>query len=381
VSGSATDVPRTTVEGSAELIVRRLLAVRRGEQVALVCDGESEMAMVEALASAIDAVAGEFTILRQPSRDTRRKNELSPVIERGLEAADCLIGLTRSGGAPTYAKAVKRLLDARRLRSISMVMRSLDNFTSGGALADYDALHADGVALASIWQQAEQIRITSPAGTDLRAPIAGEEVIIECGYATQPGQEAAFSDGEVSQMPRQDAAHGIVVVDGPIAHLGLPSEPITLHVEGGRVTAVEGSDPVAQGLRRIVTSIDRADNIAEIGIGLNPACRRNGDFEEEKKARGNVHVAIGDNVFYGGAVECAVHMDMVLYQPTVEMDERKVVVDGAVALALELDGIGLNCASRPVLDSRPASEILDYDKRGLPRDRRGKRPPADSDRR
>ncbi len=328
MSGASPPVPRTAVDNSAELIVRRLLAVRRGEQVALVCDDESEMAMVEALARAIDAVAGEFTILRQPSRDTARKNELSPVIERGLEAADCLIGLTRSGGAPTYAKSVKRLLDARRLRSISMVMRSLDNFTSGGALADYDALHADGLALASIWQQAERIRITSPAGTDLLAPIAGEEVIIECGFATRPGQEAAFSDGEVSQMPRQNAAQGIVVVDGPIAHLGLPGAPITLRIEAGRVATVEGSDPVAKALRRIITTIDHADNIAEIGIGLNPACRRNGDFEEEKKARGNVHIAIGDNVFYGGAVECAVHMDMVLYRPTVVLDDRAVVVEG-----------------------------------------------------
>ena len=118
----------------------------------------------------------------------------------------------------------------------------------------------------------------------------------------------------------------------PAPHLGLPGEPITLRVEDGRVREVEGADSVAEELRRIVTEIDRADNIAEVGIGLNPACRRNGDFEEEKKARGNVHVAIGDNVFYGGSVECAVHMDMVVYRPTVELGDRAVVIDGKVAL-------------------------------------------------
>jgi leucyl aminopeptidase (aminopeptidase T) len=320
------------VQRGAELIVRRLLAVRPGEQVALVCDGESEMEMVGALAAVVESVGAEFTILQQPLRGTERKNDLTPVIERGLEAADCLIGLTRSGGAPTYARAVKRLLDARRLRSISMVMRSLDNFTSGGALADYDALYADGQALAATWRAAERIRVTSPAGTDLTAPIAGEDVIVECGFATEPGQEAAFSDGEVSQMPRQEGAQGVLVIDGPIAHLGLPMEPITLRIDGGRVRTVEGRDGAAEELRRIVTEIERADNIAEIGIGLNPSCRRNGDFEEEKKARGNVHVAIGDNVFYGGTVECAVHMDMVVYRPTVTLDDRAVVIDGEVFL-------------------------------------------------
>ena len=268
----------------------------------------------------------------QPARETSRKNELTPVIARGLEAADCLIGLTRTGGAPTYAKAVKRLLDARRLRSISMVMRSLDNFTRGGALADYDALHADGVRLAEIWRPAERIHLLSAAGTDLSAPIAGEAVIIECGFATEPGQEAAFSDGEVSQMPRQDTAEGVLVIDGPIAHLGLPRKPITLRVEGGRVRSVAGADSVAAELERIVSEIDQADNIAEIGIGLNPECRRNGDFEEEKKARGTAHVAIGDNVFYGGDVECAVHMDMVIDRPTVRLDGRVVVRGGEVVL-------------------------------------------------
>ena len=36
-------------------------------------------------------------------------------------------------------------------------------------------------------------------------------------------------------------------------------------------------------------------------------------------------------------------------------------------LAEELDGIARHCASLPVLDSRPADEILGYDEHGLPR--------------
>jgi leucyl aminopeptidase (aminopeptidase T) len=317
---------------SADLIIRRLLAVKPGEQVALVCDPHSEMSMVYALAGVVESVGGEYTILMQPTRDTARKNELTPVIERGLETADCLIGLTGSGGAPTYARAVKRLFDEKRLRAISMVMRTIENFTQGGARADYDALHADGQKLAAIWQQAKQIHLTTPAGTDLHAPVAGEAVIIECGFATEPGQEAAFSDGEVSQMPRVNTPTGIIMVDGPIAHIGLPDSPIRLEVERGRVTAVTGHCPQAKELRHIITTIENADNIAEIGIGLNPACRRNSNFEEEKKARGNVHVAIGDNIFYGGDVHSPVHIDMVLYEPTVRFDNRVIVDEGQVMI-------------------------------------------------
>ncbi len=320
---------RATPDDRARLIVHELLAVRPDEQVAIVLDPESELEMAWALARAIESAGAEFTLLTIPGRETERKNELTPVVERGLEGADVLIGLTRTGGAPTYAASVKALYRAKRLRGMSMVMRTMDNFTSGGALADYGALKREGDRLAAVWKLASTVRVTSPAGTDFRSTVSGEEVVIECGYATEPGLEAAFSDGEVSQMPNEGAAHGRIVVDGPIAHLG-EGPPIDLAIEGGRVTHVGGDDPRAAELRRIVKTISRADNIAEVGIGLNPACRRNGDFEEEKKARGNVHVAIGDNVFYGGAIQCAVHMDMVLYMPSVWLDDRLVVDAGEV---------------------------------------------------
>jgi len=325
--------PRTVdIIRSADLIIRRLLDVKPGEHVALICDPHSAMEMVYALAGVAEAVGAEYTILTQPTRTTARKNELTPVIEKGLEGADVMIGLTGSCGAPTYSHVVKRLYDEKRLRSLSMVMRDIDNFTEGGARADYDALYADGLKLAAIWQQASHVHLTTPAGTDLRAPITGERVIIECGFATQPGQEAAFSDGEVSQMPQANTAKGVIVVDGPIAHIGRLNNPIHLNVEGGRVVDVEGNSRQAEMLKQIINTIEDADNIAEIGIGLNPACRRNGNFEEEKKGRGNVHVAIGDNIFYGGDVRCAVHMDMVLYHPTVHLDERLIVKDGRVLL-------------------------------------------------
>jgi leucyl aminopeptidase (aminopeptidase T) len=320
------------VNRSADLIIRRLLAVQPGEQVALVCDPHTEMMMVYALAGVIETVGGEYTIMMMPTRGTDRKNDLTPIIENGLTAADCLIGLTGASGAPTYAASVKALYDAKKLRTISMVMRDLDNFTSGGALADYDALYEDGKRLAEIWEKMEHIHVTSPAGTDIKAPIAGEKVIIECGFATEPGLEAAFSDGEVSQMPRAHTAEGIIVVDGPLAHIDQPDSPITLKVENGRVTSVSGECRQADELRHIIESIENADNIAEIGIGLNPVCKRNGDFEEEKKARGNVHIAIGDNVFYGGDIRSPVHMDMVIYQPTVIMDGQGVVDQGRVLL-------------------------------------------------
>ena len=125
--------------GSARLIVRRLLAVKPGEQVAIVCDPQSEMEMVYTLARVIESEDAEYTILIMPTREQTRANDLTSVIEKGLEGADCLIGMTASSGAPTYSSTVKQLYNAKKLRAISMVFRNMNHFTCGGALADYDA--------------------------------------------------------------------------------------------------------------------------------------------------------------------------------------------------------------------------------------------------
>jgi len=243
-----------------------------------------------------------------------------------------MVALTMTSGAPIYSAQVKELIDAKQLRFMSMVMRDMDIFTKGGATADYRALHKDGLRLKDIWSAGRVMRITSEAGTDISAPIAYEDVVVECGYATQPGTSAAFSDGEVSSRPLEGTANGIFVVDGPGAIIGMPDTPIALHVTDGRVTQIDGDSPQASQLRQILEVVDNAGNVAEFGIGLNPACRQNGKFEEEKKRRGQVHIAIGDNIVFGGTTHSAVHLDLVVTDPTVTLDGQVIVDQGQVRL-------------------------------------------------
>ena len=176
------------------------------------------------------------------------------------------------------------------------------------------------------------MRITTEAGTDIAAPIGSDTVVVECGYATEAGKNAAFSDGEVSSRPLEGKAEGVIAIDGPGTGIARPATPIRVEVRGGRAVSVSGEGPEAAHLRHILETVLDADNIAEFGIGLNGACLRNGSFQEEKKARGNVHIAFGDNIYYGGTVRCPVHLDMVIYRPTVRLDDRVLVENGVVRL-------------------------------------------------
>ncbi len=317
-------------EEAANKIARELMAIRADELVAIMCDEDSPSEMVSALQGEMRNIGAEYAVLLQPSRSAANKNQMNPMIERALERADVLIGLTKSSGAPVYAAKVKELLAAKRLRVMSLAMRDLDTLTAGGATADYASIQRSGDTLAEIWRNSREMRITSEAGTDIRAPIAFDDVIIECGYVHEAGYMAGLPDGEVSSRPIEGQAHGVFVVDGPAAIVGKPEVPIKIRVEMGKVVEITGDCPQAQELREIVSTVPQADNIAEFGIGLNPASRPDGIFQEVKKRQGQVHIASGDNVSYGGTVRCTVHIDLVLLNPTVFLDNRMVVENGQI---------------------------------------------------
>jgi leucyl aminopeptidase (aminopeptidase T) len=318
---------------SADLIVRELLAIQSGEEVVLIADPETDIEMLQALSGVTQAAGAECTIAIMPSRPVAESLKMTRFIDKGLEAVDVVIGMTKASGAACWSPLISTLKKEKGLRYLSMVLRDLDIWTKGGATADYHEILKAGKRLLSVWERGKEIYLTSSKGTDLKAQIGGAPPFIEAGFATQPGQTAAFSDGEVSQGPIQGTAEGIVIVDGPIAHIGLPANPIRLEVEKGRVVKIEGDERGVRELCDIVENVKDADNFAEIGIGLNPNCLQNGKFEEEKKRLGNVHIAMGRNTGgYGGTIASMVHLDMVIYDATVKTDRDILLQDGKLCV-------------------------------------------------
>ena len=317
----------------ASTIVGTLLGVKPGEQVLLIADAETDTRMVNSLAAAAKSAGADSVIAIMSSRgriEEGSHTKLPGMLKRALEEADVAIGLNRTSGAPSYDDTLARLLKERRIRYMSMVMRSIDNWTKGAATADYEEVYRTAEKLAEL-MRGERIRVTTRAGTDLEADTGGRRVIIEAGFATRPGDSAAFSDGEVSLTPIEGTAKGTVIVDGTIAYLGSPEEAVKLEVRGGRVISVRGGGE-ADKIKEWLRTVENFDNFAEIGIGVNPNARSIGDWQEEKKKLGTLHIALGDNIYYGGSVECPLHFDMVLYEPTVEVDGRTIVDGGRLKL-------------------------------------------------
>ncbi|MCS7384575.1 MAG: aminopeptidase [archaeon GB-1867-097] len=323
------DCMETRIEEIARLLIDKLLAVRREENVMIIVDEDSEMRMARSLFNKSKSVGGNPIITIMPS-NWHSHTTLPKPIQKSLEATDVVIGMTRRTAAPSYDPIVAKLLREKRIRYMSMVLRPLDNYINGAALADYDEVYKMAEKLADK-MHGSRIKVVTSLGTNIEASIEGSKVIIEAGFATKPGESAAFSDGEVSYTPIEGTANGVVVVDGPIAYIGKPEKPVTLKVKEGRVIGVEGGRE-AEILRRMIEETVNLDNFAEFGIGVNRAARRNGYWQEEKKAWGNLHIALGDNIYYGGKVKCDKHMDLVIYNSTVTVDDKVILKEGKLLI-------------------------------------------------
>lgn len=318
---------------TADRIITDLLAVKRGEEVLICTDPETDTRMVNALCAAVLRVGAEYLVAMMPTRTKDQSTTVSKMLESAMEGCDVYIPMTKTSGASAYCNNMAELLEKKKIRECCMVLRDIENYIKGGALADYDALYEEGKVLASVWTNKKLAKITTPSGTNLTAEMISEEPLIECGICREPGRSMAFSDGEVSVGPVEGTMNGTLVLDGPICYFGTPIEPVKMTVEKGKVVSIDSGDPRVVGeFKKLFEEIPGSDNIAEIGIGLNPCSLRNGDFEEEKKARGTVHVAFGNGIIFGQSCDSQVHMDAVLYAPTVTFDNEMIVKGGRIVV-------------------------------------------------
>ena len=195
---------------TADMIIRKLLAVKPQEELLLIADTETQMDMVYALASVAKSIGCEYTIAIMPSRtgQPHLSNVIPNAIAKAFEGADVAIGLTRTSFGPSLAPIQSHLVfEKKQLRYYSMALRDPESMLQGGALADYEALRKSAAKLKRIFEDGSRVTIRTDMGTDFSAEIPkpddspdypGPYVRVEDGWAAAPG--------EASDGPRDSGA-------------------------------------------------------------------------------------------------------------------------------------------------------------------------------
>jgi aminopeptidase len=210
---------------------------------------------------------------------------------------------------------------------------------------DYAALRERAAGLKDVLDRGAEVRVTSPAGTDVTVSIAGRKAITDDGNLTVPGKMANLPCGETFISPAIGGTNGTLVFDGSVTLLDrsvVPKTPVLVTFNEGYVTEVTGG-PVAKELlgaigkgeqmamaRGQAAEAKNARHLGEMGIGLNPKARPTDNLMEAEKAWKTMHFAIGAN--FDNDAPALIHQDCLVLNPSMWVDGRQIMKDGDLLL-------------------------------------------------
>lgn len=307
-------------------IIEDVLGVQSGEQATIVTDLERPATITTALASCMRHVGAEVTVVTMSPRDHGGIDPPLPV--RGAMWSSQVV-LSQTSFAMIHTQTVRETL-IRGGRFCEFWGVTEEMMVRGGLTEDPIWLEKTSLRFAKLMDEASEVRITTPSGTDLRIYIAGRKAIALAGSARSPGSFCSLPAGESAIAPVEGTANGKIVGPYLVEHreIGRPREPLELIIREGNVVEVAGGIEAQRLERLLIESGPSARNIAEFAIGTNRRCRVETGLREAKKAWGTVHIGIGDSKSIGGLIESPLHIDFILLQPTACLDGQEVVRDG-----------------------------------------------------
>ena len=184
-----------------------------------------------------------------------------------ITAADVVLAPTTKSLSHTTARVEAVEAGAR--------MATLPGITDAvflmGLDADYRSIAEECATVLEQVEDAEEIRVTSPQGTDVTLRPGERAWREDTGIVHEPGDFSNLPAGEVFVSP--ETGDGTVVVDGTMMPHGKFDEgqTISFEVEDGYVTDIDDDglrEQVEDGAAEVGQD---AYNLAELGIGTNVA--------------------------------------------------------------------------------------------------------------
>ncbi|WP_142860092.1 aminopeptidase [Salinigranum halophilum] len=311
------DVSDTQLSEAAETAVTQCLAVADGEAFVVVTD-DKRRRIGEYLYEAGRERTDDVVIVQYPP-GPQHGAEPPAAVAAAMRDADVFVAPTTKSVSHTRARSAACENGARGATMPGIT----EAVMVAGLDADYQTIsdHCDAV-----YEQvagAEEVRVTTDAGTDITFEPGSREWHSDTGLVHEPGAFSNLPAGEVFVAP--ETATGTYVVDGTMRPHGLLDDELRFEVEDGFVTHIS-DDAVRKQVEEGAESVGRdAYNLAELGIGTNVGVTELvGSVLLDEKAAGTVHIAIGDDASIGGDTEAPLHLDGIIKSPTVYADGEEV---------------------------------------------------------
>jgi leucyl aminopeptidase (aminopeptidase T) len=310
-----------SLDRAVRTVVRDCLGVEPGEEVLVVCNPVTE-ALGALLRINAQGEGAEATLAVISERESHAA-EPPETVAAAMLRADVVIAPTIQSLSHTEARRAATEAGARVASMPGVTEEMLARLMD----IDMTDLRKRCATIASQLSSGSEARITCENGSDLRLSLEGRTAISDGGALGKRGAFGNLPCGEGFIAPVEGTAEGTLVVDGSIAGIGELETPVAMTVREGHLT--EASGPDGARLMELLTAHGRdGTNVAELGIGTNGEATLTGNVLEDEKILGSAHIAFGASAAIGGTVQVPVHLDCVVLEPTVEVDDLAVVQAG-----------------------------------------------------
>lgn len=319
-------VSESKITQAATTALTQCLNVKPGEKLLIVTNPEYER-LGQALFDAGEKLGAKTALVYYPKG--KMNGEEPPDLIAGVMAkSDVVVAPTVMSITHTDARRRACRAGAR----VATMPGITEEFFVRGLSADHTELVSLTDQVYRILDKAKVARVTSPSGCDLILDIRNRAKVSD-GNLKEKGSFSNLPTGETELAPRN--AKGILVVDRCADYI---TEPTQLKIENGHIVKYD-SNASGRRFKRLIESamkVDGDDNasfIAEFAIGTNRKAKITGVILEDEKVYGTCHVAFGDNTSYhGGRNPSTLHMDVIVFKPTIELDGHAIMKNGKLTL-------------------------------------------------
>lgn len=314
---------KSRLDKAIESVILNNLGIRKDERFLIVYDS-TKAPLAERFKNVASSIVEDVVLMRIPQTSVDGQ-EPSAKASKALLECDAAIILTSRSISHTKAR---RNATAKGVRMASMPGIT-EEIMKRSVNIDYSGLKKRIEKVGSLLDKAKYVNIKTSFGTDIYFSISGRKSHgLSAGMFNTKGKWGNLPEGESYIAPVEGSANGVFVVDGSIAGIGKIKHPVIFFVRDGMIEKItNGKKPliIEDMMSRIGT---KARNIAEFGIGLNNKARVTGIVLEDEKAIGTCHIALGNNIGFGGKVDVPFHVDCVIRKPSIWLDNKRIMKNG-----------------------------------------------------
>jgi leucyl aminopeptidase (aminopeptidase T) len=310
---------------AAKKLVEVAMPVEPGEQVVVTADTSSDERVVWAAAQAACAAGATPTVIWYETLPNPCMDPPPPVASALMAAS---VWLEFSVAYTLYSGAQKKAVEAG-CRYFCLPGMDVDMMVRTIGQVDYPVLEEMARALYELSHKGREIRVTSPAGTDLvvRPDPEAPPEFAQMG-AREGGGYSQMLAGQSWFEELADTFQGTLVFDGaiwPPSELGLLANPVRLTIENGRVEAIEGGAEAHTFERWLDGFGDPLMYLVDhCCYGFNPGVTRlTGNILEDERLFGCMQFGIGRT-----RLGAASHTDGIVRDPSVWADQAQLEDEG-----------------------------------------------------